>query len=293
MGRYRVLARLGVGGMGRVFLARSPGGRPVAVKVVRPELAEDAEFRRRFAREVAAARRVNSFFTAGVLDADPEGAPPWLATAYVAGMSLNEAVAAHGPWPEPSVRALGAALAEALEAIHATGLVHRDLKPSNVLLAQDGPRVIDFGISLAVGSTALTLTGAVVGTPGFIAPEQLRDGDASPASDVFSLGAVLGYAAGGTGPFGEGPAQEVNFRAAFEPPRLDEVPPGLRELAGRCLEKDPGRRPSVAELLAELASDTGAGPLTQREWLPAPVSRAVRERTETPLPSTPPAPSPT
>ncbi|MDT0318597.1 bifunctional serine/threonine-protein kinase/ABC transporter substrate-binding protein [Streptomyces millisiae] len=292
VGRYRVLARLGAGGMGRVFLARSPGGRPVAVKVVRSELAEDAEFRRRFAREVAAARRVNSFFTAGVVDADPGGAPPWLATAYVAGLSLNEAISAHGPWPEPSVRALGAGLAEALEAIHATGLVHRDLKPSNVLLARDGPRVIDFGISLAMGATALTMPGAVVGTPGFIAPEQLRNGEAGPASDVFSLGAVLVYTASGTGPFGEGTAEEVNFRAAFEPPRLRDVPPGLRGLAGRCLEKEPRLRPSVAELLTALASDTGTSPLVAGEWLPAPVSHAVRERTETPLPTTPPAPTP-
>ncbi|TDC59597.1 serine/threonine-protein kinase, partial [Streptomyces hainanensis] len=289
MGRYRVLARLGSGGMGRVFLARSPGGRPVAVKVIRSELAEDREFRQRFAREVAAARRVNSFFTAGVLDADPEGSPPWLATAYVPGLSLDEAVAAHGAWPEVSVRALGAGLAEALEAIHGTGLVHRDLKPSNVLLAQDGPRVIDFGISRAMGATTLTLTGAVVGTPGFISPEQLTDGDTSPVSDVFSLGAVLVYAASGTGPFGRGTPQEINFRAAYEPPRLRDVPPGLRELAGQCLEKDPRLRPDVAWLLAELEEreeESDAAATVAREWLPAPVSHAVRARMETPLPAT-------
>jgi ABC-type branched-subunit amino acid transport system substrate-binding protein/serine/threonine protein kinase len=300
VGRYRVLARLGAGGMGRVFLARSPGGRPVAVKVVRPELAEDPQFRQRFTREVAAARQVNSFFTAGVVDADPEGSPPWLATAYVAGMSLIEAINEHGPWPEASVRALGAGLAEALEAIHAAGLVHRDLKPSNVLLAADGPRVIDFGISVAAGRTPLTQTGAVMGTPGFISPEQLTDGDVGPASDVFALGGVLAFAASGRGPFGEGTAHEVNFRAAYEPPGgLDDLPPGLRGLVGRCLEKDQTRRPGVAALLEELAADTdtdtdtdaGAGAVAMtREWLPEPVSRAVRERTETPLPATPPTP---
>jgi ABC-type branched-subunit amino acid transport system substrate-binding protein/serine/threonine protein kinase len=297
VGRYRVLARLGAGGMGRVFLARSPGGRPVAVKVVREELAEDPEFRRRFAREVAAARRVNGFFTAGVVDADPEGvegSPPWLATAYVAGLSLIEAVRGHGPWPEASVRALGAGLAEALEVIHAAGVVHRDLKPSNVLLAPDGPRVIDFGISLAAENTALTQTGAMVGTPGFMSPEQLTGGDVGPASDVFALGAVVVYAATGGGPFGEGAGQAVNFRAAYEPPELGGVPPGLRELAARCLEKDPAGRPGVGELLQQLAGEAGEvadGALPTLEWLPGAVARAVREQSETPLPATPATPA--
>jgi ABC-type branched-subunit amino acid transport system substrate-binding protein len=287
VGRYRVLARLGAGGMGRVFLARSPGGRPVAVKVVREELAEDPEFRRRFAREVAAARRVNGFFTAGVVDADPEGSagsPPWLATAYVAGVALGEAVTAHGPWPEGSVRVLGAGLAEALEAIHTAGVVHRDLKPSNVLLAPDGPRVIDFGISLAAEGTALTQTGAMVGTPGFIPPEQLMGRDVGPAGDVFALGAVVVYAGTGSGPFGEGSAHAVNFRAVYEEAQLGGLPPGLRELAGACLAKEPERRPGVAELLARLG---GEG--VELDWLPAPVARSVRERAESPLPATPPS----
>jgi ABC-type branched-subunit amino acid transport system substrate-binding protein len=294
VGRYQVLARLGGGAMGRVFLARSPGGRPVAVKVVRAELAEDGEFRRRFAREVAAARRVSGVFTAAVVDADPEGAegaPPWLATAYVTGPSLAEAVAAHGPWPEGPVRALGAGLAEALEAIHAAGVVHRDLKPSNVLLAPDGPRVIDFGISLAAEETALTEAGAMVGTPGYMAPEQLRGGSAGPASDVFALGAVLVYATTGRGPFGSGLAAEVNFRAAYEPAELGAVPPGLLEVVARCLEKDAERRPGVGELLERLGEGAGAE-RTDAGWLPAPVARDVRERSETPLPATPPSPSP-
>ncbi|MBT2507630.1 serine/threonine protein kinase [Streptomyces sp. ISL-98] len=171
VGRYRITARLGSGGMGQVYLARSPGGRPVAVKVVRPELARDGGFRLRFAREVTAARRVNGAFTAGVVDADPDGTPAWLATVYVPGLSLGEAIAGHGHWPAQSVLALGAGLAEALEAIHAAGVVHRDLKPSNVLLAADGPRVIDFGISVASEASALTSTGMVIGTPGFMSPE--------------------------------------------------------------------------------------------------------------------------
>lgn len=295
IGRYRILARLGAGGMGKVFLARSPGGRLVAIKVVRAELADDPQFRQRFAREVAAARRVNSFFTAGVVDADPEGSPPWLATAYVAGVSLGEAITAHGPWAEPSVRALGAGLVEALETIHAAGVVHRDLKPSNVLLAPDGPRVIDFGISLAAEDTALTQTGSAVGTPGFMSPEQLTGASVGPASDVFALGAVLGYAGTGAGPFGTGSAHGVNFRAVYEPPHLDGLTPALHTLVSRCLAKEPERRPSVAELLDLLAErdeavdGASATPaLTAADWLPTPVATAVRERTETALPTSPP-----
>ncbi|MDT0266498.1 bifunctional serine/threonine-protein kinase/ABC transporter substrate-binding protein [Streptomyces sp. DSM 44915] len=288
VGRYQVLARLGAGAMGRVYLARSPGGRPVAVKVVRPEVAEDPAFRARFAREVTAVRRVNGFFTAGVVDADPTADPPWLATAYVPGLPLGEAVAAHGPWPEAPLRALGAALAEALGAIHAAGVVHRDLKPSNVLLAGDGPRVIDFGIALDVAGPALTGTGSAVGTPGFIAPEQLRGRGARPASDVFALGAVLAHTATGAGPFGSGLVHEVNFRAAFEPAELGGVPAGLRDLVGRCLAKEPERRPDVAELVDRLGADPRG--LAALDWLPAPVAHAVRERAEPP-PAEPPSPA--
>ncbi|MDQ0957660.1 hypothetical protein QFZ66_001538 [Streptomyces sp. B4I13] len=282
VGRYRISALLGAGGMGRVFLGRSPSGRLIAVKVVRAELAEDPGFRRRFAQEVAAARKVTGFYTAALVDADPDGSPPWLATAYVPGMALDQAVAAHGPWPVGPVRMLGAGLAEALEAIHAAGLVHRDLKPSNVLIAADGPRVVDFGISVAAESTALTRTGTILGTPGFMAPEQLTGDPVTPATDVFAFGAVLTYAAVGTGPFGTGSAQSLNFRIAYEEPRLDRLPgPGL-EIVARCLAKNPADRPAVGELIEELAQVAGVGGYTPTEvvtevaaWLPRQVARAL------------------
>src|SRR5215470_7724915 len=195
IGPYQLLARLGAGGMGQVFLGRSPGGRLVAVKVIRAELAGDPGFRARFAREVASARMVSGVFTAPVVDADPSAPLPWLVTGYVNGLSLAEAVAGHGALPVASVLALAAGLAEGLGAVHAAGVVHRDLKPSNVLLAADGPRVIDFGISRAVDATHLTSAGMVVGSPGFMSPEQAEGNPVGPASDVFSLGAVLVFAA--------------------------------------------------------------------------------------------------
>lgn len=281
VGRYRITERLGGGGMGQVYLGHSPSGRLVAVKVVRPELAQDSGFRRRFAREVEAARKVTGFFTAAVVDADPEGVTPWLATAYVPGLPLDQAVAAHGPWPVESVRTLGAGLAEALEAVHAADLVHRDLKPSNILIASDGPRVVDFGISVAAEATALTRTGMIVGTPGFMAPEQLVGKPVTPASDVFALGAVLTYAATGAGPFGAGSAQALNFRIAYEEPDLSRLPgPGL-EIIERCLAKDPGQRPSVTTLIEELAlvrrEGRSAEPTAPRTatWLPAPIAAAL------------------
>ncbi|MGW0753831.1 protein kinase domain-containing protein [Streptomyces sp. NPDC002587] len=286
LGRYRIVARLGSGGMGRVYLARSVSGRTLAVKVVRAELAEDAEFRRRFAREVEAARRVTGFFTAAVVDADPEGTPAWLATAYVEGMSLHEAVQAHGAWPQRSVLALGTGLGEALEAIHRAGLVHRDLKPSNILLAADGPRVIDFGISVGSDLSAVTQTAAAIGTPGFMSPEQVRGEPVGPAADVFALGGVLAYAATGSGPFGTGSAHSVNFRVVYEEPDLTGLPPGL-EVIGRCLVKEPGLRPAVSEVVSELAQALGTGDsevtptvtataiLTERQWLPEAVAVAL------------------
>ncbi|MGW4232449.1 serine/threonine-protein kinase [Streptomyces sp. NPDC004980] len=282
VGRYRIVGLLGAGGMGRVFLGRSPSGRLVAVKVVRPELADDPGFRRRFVREVAAARKVTGFFTAALVDADPDGSPPWLATAYVPGMALDEALAAHGPWQVDSVRALGAGLAEALEAVHSAGLIHRDLKPSNVIIAPDGPRVVDFGISVAVEATVLTRAGTIVGTPGFMAPEQLTGRPVTPATDVFALGAVLTYAATGTGPFGTGSAQSLNFRIAYEEPQLGRLPgPGL-EIIARCLAKDPDLRPEVGALIEELAEAANPSGYTPTEivtdgtaWLPDQVARAL------------------
>ncbi|MDT0265858.1 serine/threonine-protein kinase [Streptomyces sp. DSM 44915] len=285
VGRYRLLARLGAGGMGQVFLARSPGGRELAVKVVRAELAEDAGFRERFASEVTAARRVTGIFTASVVDADPAGSPAWLATEYVPGMSLGQAIAGLGPWPEPAVLALGAGLVEALEAIHGAGVVHRDLKPSNVLLAPDGPRVIDFGISVTDELGGLTRTGVAVGTPGFMAPEQLRTGErAGPASDVFALGGVLAFAATGAGPFGTGAAHILYYRTVHEEPELGQLAPVLRSLVARCLAKEPADRPSPAALLAELSEALRAeewaapGSRAGYGWLPPAVAAALRER---------------
>ncbi|MEW1640050.1 protein kinase [Streptomyces sp. NPDC093801] len=303
VGRYRIAGRLGAGGMGQVYLGHSPSGRLVAVKVVRPELAQDPGFRRRFAREVVAARKVTGFFTAALVDADPDSPSPWLATAYVPGMALDEAIASHGPWPVESVRILGAGLAEALEAIHAAGLVHRDLKPSNVLIAPDGPRVVDFGISVALEATALTRTGMIVGTPGFMAPEQLTGKPVTPATDVFALGAVLTHAATGIGPFGTGSAQMLNFRIAYEEPDLGRLPSQGLEIVARCLAKDPELRPSVTALIEELAVvRTESDPLTEvaaparnATWLPTPLVDALPTATAvlTTAPSAvPPQPAP-
>jgi serine/threonine protein kinase len=204
IGPYRVIRRLGMGGMGQVFLGRSPGGRLLAIKVIRAELAADPQFRARFRREVAAARSVSGVFTASMVDADTEAPVPWLATAYIAGSSLADAVARYGPWAAGPVLALAAGLAEGLLAIHSAGLVHRDLKPSNVLLAEDGPRVIDFGISRALEPSTVTSAGIVIGSPAFMSPEQAEGRQVGPPSDVFSLGGVLAFAATGQGPFGTG-----------------------------------------------------------------------------------------
>ncbi len=280
IGPYRLVGRLGAGGMGMVFAGRSAGGRLVAVKVIRGELAADPEFRVRFGREVAAASSVSGLFTAPVVDADVDGPMPWLATAYVAGPSLGDAVRDHGPWPTAPVLALAAGLAEGLSAIHAAGLVHRDLKPSNVLLAQDGPRVIDFGISRAAEATALTHADLVIGSPGFMSPEQAEGRDTGPPSDVFSLGAVLAFAASGKGPFGTGSTAALVYRVVHGTPALDGVPAAVRPLVERCLAKDPGQRPGPAELLAELdGADLEAG------WLPAPVAADLSRHAGFPRPS--------
>ena len=264
VGPYRVLGRLGSGGMGQVYLGRSVGGRLVAVKVIRPELTDEPGFRARFAREVGAARNVGGLFTALVVDADVDGQLPWLATAYVAGPSLAEAVEADGPLPANSVLTLAAGLAEGLEAIHAAGVVHRDLKPSNVLLADDGPRVIDFGISRAAEASMLTQSGAVVGSPGFMSPEQANAGAVGLPSDVFSLGAVLTFAATGEGPFGTGSSPALLYRVVHREPDLARLPIQIRPLVERCLAKDPGQRPTTSDVLAEVGSAQLAA-----DWLPA------------------------
>ena len=269
IGPYRLVGRLGAGGMGQVFLGVSPGGRPVAVKAIRAELAEDPQFRMRFGREVDAARKVSGVFTAMVVDADIDGPVAWLATAYVPGPSLAEAVDSHGPLPEGSVLALAAALAESLTAIHAAEVVHRDLKPSNVLLAEDGPRVIDFGISRAAEATALTRTGLVIGSPGFMSPEQAMGGDVGKPSDIFSLGAVLAFSATGEEPFGAGTTAALLYRVVSGTPDLDRVPATVRPLVERCLAKDPAQRPTAADLLAEVGALQPAG-----NWLPDSLIRA-------------------
>lgn len=274
---YRLLGRLGAGGMGRVYLALSPGGRQVAVKVVRPDLADDAGFRERFAREVAAARLVSGVFTAPVLDADPLADPPWLVTGYIPGPSLDKAVEQFGPLPVPSCELLAAGLAEALAAIHAAGLVHRDLKPSNVLLAADGPRVIDFGIVRAVHDSGLTRAGALIGTPAFMSPEQVQGLDVGPAGDVFALGAVVAYAATGHRPFGADSVSAILYRVVNEEPDLSSVPGQLLPLVQACLSKDPQSRPSPADLLRGLQQAVGLL-ATGTDWLPQPLSASVGQR---------------
>ncbi|MFI0809949.1 protein kinase domain-containing protein [Streptomyces echinatus] len=261
IGPYDVTHRLGAGGMGEVYLARSRTGLRLAVKVVRTEHAEDRTFRARFRHEVRAAQTVGGAgtYAARVVDADTEAERPWMATEFVPGPNLRDAVLDHGALPEPAVRILAAALGEALAAIHAKGLVHRDLKPSNILLGPDGPRVIDFGIVRALEATSLTRTGAVVGSVGYVSPEQIRNGgQVGPPSDVFSLGAVLAYAAAGREPFGEGQDSVVLLRILTRDFDLSGVPEGVRPLVTACLREDPLRRPEPAEVVASagFAPDT-------------------------------------
>ncbi|MFG3318493.1 protein kinase [Streptomyces sp. NPDC048171] len=274
VGSYRLLKRLGGGGMGQVYLGHSRGGRLVAVKVVRAEYAADPEFCRRFAREVEAARRVGGFYTAQVVDADTGADPPWLASAYVPGPSLEAAVRRHGPLPERALGLLVPGLAEGIAAVHEREMVHRDLKPGNVLLAADGPRLIDFGIAQAARETRLTGVGLAIGTPGFMAPEYVVGGEAGPAADVFALGAVLAYAATGRAPFGTGAPHVVNYRAVHEEPDLTGVPARLAGLAAECLAKDPAARPTPAHILDRMPAANGMA----QSWLPPEVATMVDER---------------
>ncbi|WP_317453319.1 bifunctional serine/threonine protein kinase/MFS transporter [Streptomyces xanthii] len=272
MGPYRLIGRLGEGGMGLVYLGRSEAGRTVAVKVVQAEFAANPEFRRRFAREVAAARRVGGAWTADVLDADTDAALPWVATQYIPGPDLTTVVGKDfGPLPEDSVRVLAHRLATALQAVHDAGLIHRDLKPSNVLVTVDGPRVIDFGIARALdtltGDSLHTRTGMLIGSPGFMSPEQVRGLELTPASDVFCLGAVLVHAATGRLLFGAGESglNAHLFRVAEEEPDLTGVPESLLDLVRACLSKDPAARPSPREIADATV------PESDGEWLPGPV----------------------
>jgi len=275
IGEYRLRAQLGAGGMGRVYLGLSPAGRAVAIKVVHPDLASDAEFLRRFGQEVAAARAVSGIYTAPVVASGLNERPPWLATAFVPGPSLDQVVAEHGPLPEPALWPLLAGLVEALQAIHACGVVHRDLKPANVLLATDGPRVIDFGISRAADGTSLTAAGVVFGTPGYMSPEQAEGRGAGPASDVFALGCVVAYAAAGAGPFGTGTAAAILYRVVHAEPVLDGVPPRLRQVIAACLAKDPAARPAPRALSGAIARGMDAtGPSAVAFW-PSSVARLI------------------
>jgi serine/threonine protein kinase len=260
IGAYRLLGRLGEGGMGKVFLGASPGGRKVAVKLIRPEYADNAEFRQRFAREVAAARQVGGFHTALVVDADPDADPPWMVTSFIPGPSLGAQVAEHGPLDPAEVYALGAALAEGLAAVHACGLVHRDLKPGNIILAGDGPRIIDFGIARSATATTITETGTAIGTVPYMSPEHLGAGEIVAASDVFCLGAVLTFAAIGHAPFDAPQPSAVIGRILTQPPDLSPLTGSLHDIISDCLEKDPHRRPSLDSLLASFGNVHPATP---------------------------------
>ncbi|MEV6761841.1 protein kinase [Streptomyces sp. NPDC051105] len=262
VGSFRLHRRLGAGGMGVVYLGSDKKGQRVALKVIRPDLAEDQEFRSRFAREVSAARRIRGGCTARLVAADLEAERPWFATQYVPGPSLHDKVADDGPLGAADAAAVGAALSEGLVAVHEAGVVHRDLKPSNILLSPKGPRIIDFGIAWATGASTLTHVGTAVGSPGFLAPEQVRGAAVTPATDVFSLGATLAYASTGDSPFGHGSSEVMLYRVVHEEPQLYGVPDALAPLVRACLAKDPEDRPSTLQLslrLKEIAAREAQG----------------------------------
>ncbi|MGW0286676.1 protein kinase domain-containing protein [Streptomyces sp. NPDC003236] len=262
VGSFRLHRRLGAGGMGVVYLGSDKKGQRVALKVIRPDLAEDQEFRSRFAREVSAARRIRGGCTARLVAADLEAERPWFATQYVPGPSLHDKVADDGPLGAADAAAIGAALSEGLVAVHEAGVVHRDLKPSNILLSPKGPRIIDFGIAWATGASTLTHVGTAVGSPGFLAPEQVRGAAVTPATDVFSLGATLAYASTGDSPFGQGSSEVMLYRVVHEEPQLHGVPDAIAPLVRACLAKDPDDRPSTLQLslrLKEIAAREAQG----------------------------------
>lgn len=318
VGSFRLHRRLGAGGMGVVYLGSDRRGQRVALKVIRPDLAEDQEFRSRFAREVSAARRIRGGCTARLVAADLEAERPWFATQYVPGPSLHDKVAEEGPLSAAEVASIGAALSEGLVAVHEAGVVHRDLKPSNILLSPKGPRIIDFGIAWATGASTLTHVGTAVGSPGFLAPEQVRGAAVTPATDVFSLGATLAYAAMADSPFGHGSSEVMLYRVVHEEPQLYDVHDALAPLVSACLAKDPEERPSTLQLsmrLKEIAAreaqglhesrppaqrsaqeadrPTGRldGPYTEQHTRrapgPAPVSRPQNRQTAPPRPASP------
>jgi hypothetical protein len=286
VGSYAIVGRLGAGAMGQVYLARSVAGRFVAIKTIRIDLAEEPGFRARFAREVAAARRVSGVFTAAVIEADPEADLPWVATAYVPAPSLSTLVRRCGPLPVPAVRWLAAGCAEALQSIHAVGLLHRDVKPSNVLVAPDGPRVIDFGVARAAERVQLTVTREAAGTPAYMAPEQARDAtQASPASDVFSLGVTLVFAATGHPPYHGDTVMDILVRLATEPPDLDGVPAELTGLVAACLERVPRQRPTATAILDGLgsfAAGATAGTGSGHSYLPESAIAVIGDYQHTP-----------
>ncbi len=291
VGSFRLHRRLGAGGMGVVYLGSDRRGQRVALKVIRPDLAEDQEFRSRFAREVSAARRIRGGCTARLVAADLEAERPWFATQYVPGPSLHDKVAEEGPLTAAQIAAIGAALSEGLVAVHEAGVVHRDLKPSNILLSPKGPRIIDFGIAWATGASTLTHVGTAVGSPGFLAPEQVRGAAVTPATDVFALGATLAYAATADSPFGHGSSEIMLYRVVHEEPHLVGVPDALAPLVQACLAKDPEERPSTLQLsmrLKEIAAREAQGlsdgrPPVQRARTDRPTGRVpqhAEQRTE-------------